>query len=115
MRFRKQFKLRVSLFIIVTLWVHLIWVVESLEWVSPLQPVCQSLNKNCFQVAHPPLDYQTTVSSDDLLVGQGGGRVRVEGGDLHLPPDGVVDHRHMVRAVGDKYPSFRQLLYKATY
>ena len=37
--------------IIVTLWVHPIWVVESLEWVSPPQPVCQSLDKNCFQVA----------------------------------------------------------------
>ena len=54
--------------------------------------------------------FSSGVSSDDLLVGQGGARVRVQGGDLHLAPDGVVHHRHMVRAVRDKYPIFRKLL-----
>ena len=33
----------VSLLIVITLWVHLVGIVQRLEWVGPSKPVCHSL------------------------------------------------------------------------
>ena len=46
----------------------------------------------------------------NLLVGQGGGGVRVQGGHLQLSPDGGVQHRDVVRAVRDEHPVLGKLL-----
>ena len=47
---------------------------------------------------------------NNLLVGQGGGGVGVQGGHLQLSPDGGVQHRDMVRAVRDEHPVLGKLL-----
>ena len=46
----------------------------------------------------------------NLLVGQGGGGVGVQGGHLQLSPDGGVQHRDVVRAVRDEHPILGKLL-----
>ena len=46
----------------------------------------------------------------NLLVSQGGGGVRVQGGHLQLSPDGGVQHRDVVRAVRDEHPVLGKLL-----